>query len=180
MNIKIFGKINEATTELVLKKVETLKKRKNIKEIVIYIDSDGGCVDNTNKIRDALLPYKDVITTVALNVCSSNAISIFLLGSKRYTMPNCIFLFHRPFYMQDSFAKENEHITIPFLNERLKLLREDEKNLKEIYRESGFPNHFTKYLFSINKDIIVKIDDLLDWKILDGICDVELKYKISV
>ncbi len=180
MNLKIFGKIDDSTTELVLDKVEKIKKKGNVKKIDIYIDSDGGNLNSAYKIRELLLPYKDIITTIAINSCSSCAISIFLLGSKRYSLPNCKFLFHRPFYMQESFAEENENITVPFLTARLKTLKEDEEKLRAIYKENNFPNHFLKYLFSNDKDTCVKVDDLIDWKVIDGVCDIELKYKISV
>lgn len=120
----IIGEINEGTTAEILREViETEWEEEKIKEVEIYITSEGGYLKDCFAVIDIIQEYKKryglTIKTFGLGEISSSGFFLFLLGDYRYLYPSCRAFVH-------------EHITMnddrPY-GERLKADRTEEKEV---------------------------------------------------
>ena len=75
----------------VLRKLAELSSYNNI---VVNISSEGGDVEATQCIIDAIMKYKHVITR-AIGKCYSAAFEVWLIGHERFCYPYTSFMFHR-------------------------------------------------------------------------------------
>lgn len=67
--------------------------------IVIYLYTNGGEVYFTNSLVQTMLISKTPIYTVNMGITLSAGVFIFLAGSKRFSIPNALFLLH-PFQLE--------------------------------------------------------------------------------
>ena len=85
---------------------------KERKPIILYINSPGGSVFDGMGLVSAIQTSKTPVYTINLANCCSMGLIIFLVGHKRYTMPNSIFLMHEGYSgTYDASSKARETIT---------------------------------------------------------------------
>ncbi len=86
---------SDVDDESVLELVSTLQKMKHIREITIFIKSDGGDLYAGLCAMDHITTSPSHITTVADGLCASSASIMLLGGDNRYIMPNARILIHQ-------------------------------------------------------------------------------------
>lgn len=126
--VYIVGEVNEGTTEQILREVvETNWKEDSIKELDIYIVSEGGYLRDCFAIIDLITLLRKekniTVNTYGLGEIASAGFFLFLLGDKRFLYPSCRVFVH-------------EHITIndeKTYGERLKADRTEEKEVYDNY-----------------------------------------------
>jgi ATP-dependent protease ClpP protease subunit len=91
VNIQIIGEI-DAGTELEL--TSALRANPLAKEVVIFIDSRGGCVDSAENIYCALLSHRGHRTGYVIGACNSAAVSVLMACQSRVATPEATFLIH--------------------------------------------------------------------------------------
>ena len=128
-NLFIFGEIETTTASEVISQItETDFEQENIKELHIYICSEGGflsyCFAIIDMIRKIKKEHNITIYTYGLGEISSAGFFLFLLGDVRQLLPNCRIFVH-------------EHITVDpepqTYSDRLKADRTTEKLLYKSY-----------------------------------------------
>ena len=163
--IGIFGEINESTTAAIIPElIEEEFERDNIKELHIYICSEGGFLSHCFAIIDFLLMLKErfgvMIYTYALGEIASGGFFLFLLGDKRMLYPSCRIFVH-------------EHITTneepKTYSTRIKEDKTSEKALYEMYlaytsTQLGTTKRRAKTLLAMNKWLSKK--DIKQYNIL--------------
>lgn len=142
-----------------------------IEEIIIYIDSQGGEFICAYNILQLLEPFEDKITTVALSYCMSAATMLFLIGRKRLVINECKFIMHRPAVCTDNIS--NVRFSINVLRGMLESLKENEKFMKEFYKEHNVPRSLISEIFNTEEDYLILVGDLLATNMATGICEVE-------
>lgn len=81
------------------------------KPIILYISSPGGSVYDGLSLCSAISTSKTPVYTVNVGECCSMGLFIYLVGHKRYSMPNSIFLMHDgSAYGYDSSAKLKDRV----------------------------------------------------------------------
>lgn len=86
---------SDVDDETVLELVSTLQKMKHMREITIFIKSDGGDLYAGLCAMDHIMASPSHITTVADGLCASSASIMLLGGDNRYIMPNARILIHQ-------------------------------------------------------------------------------------
>lgn len=148
----IFGEISEDTSSTVIPELlETDFEGENIKELHLYICSEGGYLSHCFAIIDFIRVLKRqfnlTIYTYGLGEIASGGFFLFLLGDKRILFPSCRIFVH-------------EHITVDqepqTYSDRLKADKTTEKELYETYlaytsEELGISKKKAKTLLAKNK-----------------------------
>lgn len=124
----IVGEVNESTTSEVTRELlETDWADDNIRELHIYICSEGGYLRDCFAIIDLIEQIKDqfkvIIRTYGLGEVASAGFFIFLLGDERHLFPSCRVFVH-------------EHITVgteQTYGERIKADKTEEKEVYDNY-----------------------------------------------
>jgi len=174
--ICIFGEICEATSAAVIPElVECEFERDNIKELHIYICSEGGYLSHCFAIIDFILFLKKQfnlkIYTYALGEIASGGFFLFLLGEKRVMFPSCRIYVH-------------EHITVDeepkTYSNRIKEDKTTEKALYETYlnytaQQLGTTKRRAKTLLALDKWLSSK--DIARFNILGGASNEQAKSK---
>lgn len=140
-SICVFGEIGEATTASVIPELMAIDfEDENIKELHIYICSEGGYLSHCFAIIDFILALKKqfnlTIYTYGLGEIASGGFFLFLLGDVRKLFPSCRIFVH-------------EHITVgdepQTYSDRLKADKTTEKELYETYL------NYTAMMLGVNK-----------------------------
>lgn len=124
----IVGEVNESTTAEVAKElIEAEWEEENIRELHIYICSEGGYLRDCFAVIDLVQKIKSefniTIRTYGLGEVASAGFFIFLLGDERQLFPSCRVFVH-------------EHITMgteQTYGERIKADKTEEKEVYENY-----------------------------------------------
>ena len=97
----ITGEISEATdvleiaSEIIrLNKIERKVPKDQLKPIYIFIDSEGGVLDDSMYFADLILASRIPVYTIATGICMSAATLILLAGKKRFAFPHSQVLIH--------------------------------------------------------------------------------------
>jgi ATP-dependent protease ClpP protease subunit len=80
--------------------VRQVESHKDVTEIDVVINSEGGFVEEGNDIYDYLISLKSkgiIVNTIAKEVCASIATKVFLAGDKRIINGYTDFMIHNPF-----------------------------------------------------------------------------------
>ncbi len=81
------------------------------KPILLYLSSPGGSVYDGLSLCSAIQASKTPVYTICVGECCSMGLIIYLVGHKRYSMPNSIFLMHDGSeYAFDSSAKLKDRV----------------------------------------------------------------------
>lgn len=137
----LFGDINEYNIENVIKWIvfeNMVQGKDNDKVLTLYINSDGGNVNDALALIDIMNQSKFKIRTIGIGSVISSAFLIFISGSKgeRYISKNASIMCHQfshsfdgKFHDIKSQMKENE-----YLNERMEniILNNSILDLKKI------------------------------------------------
>jgi ATP-dependent protease ClpP protease subunit len=124
----VIGEVNETTVEGIVKDiVETDWIEDNIKEVHMYICSEGGylrdCFAVIDIIQQIKMQFNLTIRTYGLGEVASAGFFLFLLGDDRFLFPSCRVFVH-------------EHITIndeKTYGERLKADKTEEREVYDNY-----------------------------------------------
>lgn len=139
----------------------TIDKGKPIKDrkpIILYLSSPGGSVFDGMGVVSAIQTSKTPIYTVNVGQCCSMCLILYLVGHKRYSMPNSIFLMHEGYSgTYDATSKARE--TIAFEANQLAELEKNiilektfltKKEYEKRYKEEWYflPEESKKYGFT--------------------------------
>lgn len=98
VTINIEGEINTDTASCVATSVTKCISSKQ-PVLLVYIDSEGGCVYSAQRIVSLLDELKErSVRVITINVQKtfSAAVLVFAAGNRRYTLPNSVFMVHKP------------------------------------------------------------------------------------
>jgi ATP-dependent Clp endopeptidase proteolytic subunit ClpP len=151
---------SEITDESVLELVKQIHTMEHMRELVIFIKSDGGDLYSGLSAMDHIRNSPATITTVADGLCASAASIMLLGGHKRLIMENAHVLIHQ---ITSEFSGKYEE-----LKDEKKQLSSLMNRLVKIYKkETSIPeNKLTKYL---KKDTILSASKCVRYGIVDGI-----------
>lgn len=143
-----------------------LEKRK---PILFYLSSPGGSVYDGLSLCSAIQTSKTPVYCVNIGECCSMGLMIHIVGHKRYTLPNSIFLMHEGYSgAADASSKAKDRIDFDcgVLADRMKKIILDhtkltKKQYDEKYRKEWYflPDEAKKYGFT---DFIIGEDCDLD------------------
>jgi len=127
-NIFIIGEVNENTTsEIVRELIDINWDEEEIKELNIYVSSQGGFLSDCFAIMDLVLSLKKEhnlkIKTYGLGEVASAGFFLFLLGDNRVLYPRCRVYVHSHITM----GEEKTYV------ERIKADKNEEKELYNNY-----------------------------------------------
>lgn len=81
------------------------------KPILLYISSPGGSVYDGLSLCSAIQTSKTPVYTINIGECCSMGLFVYLVGEKRYAMPNSVFLMHDGSeFAVDSSAKLRDRV----------------------------------------------------------------------
>ncbi len=128
-SIYVFGEISESTSSCIIPDLaETDFKTDKIKQLHIYICSEGGYLSHSFAIIDFITKlkkkYKFTIHTHAMGEIASGAFFLFLLGDKKILYPSCRIYVHE----HSTINEEPKTYSI-----RIKEDKTSEKLLYEMY-----------------------------------------------
>lgn len=161
----INGPFTPLMMENIAFKLLSLAENKNIPEITLYINSNGGYVDSFNPLMDIIDTIKKPVSTIVLGKAYSAGAMLLLCGHKghRFAYKNAEILIHEvadfPGYAKNTQTQHNaknldriNNLLISIIKERTKMKKE------EIY----------KYMHS-NSDIFITAKEALRYGIIDKI-----------
>ncbi len=130
--------------------------------VTVYINSPGGSADSGFAIYDMMKMIRCPVQTVAVGLCASAGVTIFMGGSKgmKYTLPYARFLLHQPSTGAYGQASDLE-ITAK------EILRLREVYAEIIQKEMGLDKQ--KLLEDANRDFWLSAQEALDYGLLDKI-----------
>lgn len=86
--------------------------KKKSKELLLLINSDGGCMEDAFALVDVMNSSTIPIKTVGLGSVASSGLIIFLAGNTRILTPNTSILSHQYTWGYDTGAKHHELFAI--------------------------------------------------------------------
>lgn len=162
--IFINGEFNEQMAKSVTAQLLYLESVDNEKDIYIYINSGGGCINSMYAIYDTMNYIKPDVCTVGLGQCCSAASFILAAGKKgkRFALPNVSHMIHE--LSSGMSGKANELETY---YEKLRKLR---------IKMAGHYNEMTGkpielLLEMMQKDVWMTSEEALEFGLID-----EIKY----
>lgn len=120
MFICVNEEITNATVNRILEIL--LTKDQEDKNITVFINSQGGCVDSGYAVHDLLRLSGCNITTYAVSEVFSSAIIIYLAGDIRYATEHSSFMVHEPFHEYE--ANSSSSMTAHSYRKNLKELQD--------------------------------------------------------
>lgn len=121
-HVYITGEITSETTHQV---VEFLVKS-GTGDLVVYVDSPGGCPRSAFAIYEALRASGKKVTTHAVNLVASAAVIIYLAGTERFATPYSQFLIHEVMMGEIGFQRAKD------MKKNQKELEEDTDRIYEL------------------------------------------------
>jgi ATP-dependent protease ClpP protease subunit len=131
-----------------------------LKNIIVFINSTGGSVNNGLTIYDLFKSLPCNITTVALGNCFSIATVIFSLGEKRFIGKNTKFLIHSCSYR----AVENSEANAYELKNIINSMEDDNSTIINCYLSAKnfiMPKKHLEEIFASGKDVRYTLQELL-------------------
>lgn len=130
--------------------------------VTVYINSPGGSADSGFAIYDMMKMIRCPVQTVAVGLCASAGVTMFMGGSKgmKYALPYARFLLHQPSTGAYGQASDLE-ITAK------EILRIREVYAEIIQKEMGLDKQ--KLLEDANRDFWLSAQEALEYGILDKI-----------
>ena len=109
--VEIFGSITDVEPRSLWKDTKTMKKRYNITEIDMFINSHGGSATDGLSLADIILKSKKdgfKIEAYVTGKCASAAVVALAVADKRVASPGCMFMVHKA-KISKAFAQEDIH-----------------------------------------------------------------------
>ena len=97
-SILVSEDITDKTAKSVITQVLILNQRSETEHITVYVNSPGGSADSGMAIYDILKFSTAPIRTVAIGLCGSAAVTVFMGAGagQHFCTPNTRFLLHQP------------------------------------------------------------------------------------
>ncbi len=166
-SIEIEGEINEKTASVVTQAFTEFKRRE-VKEVIFQINSEGGSfgygVDIINDILDARIEHK---MTVVMSVdkrqlCASMCTSIFATGSIRMAAPDSVWVFHSPAIGEEDLKRLSADD-----REKVKQVIEHAREIMMMTYETAdkdFANNVLKpYIMGQKKELVLSAWQIIDY-----------------
>ena len=112
--------------------------------IKIFINSQGGDLQSTLTIVDAIKISRTPVFTYNIGTCYREALYIYLMGLKRYSLPRASFLFEKKL---DVFTEENQASNYD------KFIEKQNKELKHYFQIINKSKLNGKYISKYHLDI---------------------------
>lgn len=94
-------------------------------DITILMDCEGGECEAMFEMVEQMKNYPHEITTMNIGLVASAALTLFVCGNRRLSLPNANFMFHRAVVTVDTTHLTMLYLTIHELADTLKHLTED-------------------------------------------------------
>lgn len=110
-NRKIFltEEINATVCKLLIEQLLWFENEAPGEEIVIYINSPGGCVHDGLAVYDTIRMISSPVRTVCIGTAASMGAILFLAGEKREMLPHTRIMIHDPSYAGGSYSGKKPH-----------------------------------------------------------------------
>lgn len=110
-NRKIFltEEITSTTCRLLIEQLLWLEAEAPGEEIVLFINSPGGCVHDGLSVYDTIRTIKSPVRTVCIGTAASMGAILFLAGEKREMLPHTRIMIHDPSYAGGSYSGKKPH-----------------------------------------------------------------------
>jgi len=92
----LIGGVDGASSGEMIKKLLYLEKESKTEEIVIYINSPGGSVQDGLAVYDTIMMMEAPVRTVCIGTCASMGAILFLAGERRQMMRHGKIMIHDP------------------------------------------------------------------------------------
>ena len=133
-----------------------------LKPIVIQLHSFGGDSYQAYALADTILTSRTPVITVAASVAMSAGFIILIAGHKRYALPHAQALVHAGYAAFEGTASEVEQA-----QKNYKRMQTVDK--KFVLERTAIPE--AVYNRQKNKDWYLSVDDMLKYKIIDGVVE---------
>lgn len=133
-----------------------------LKPIVIQLHSFGGDSYQAYALADTILTSRTPVITVAASVAMSAGFIILIAGHKRYAFPHAQALVHAGYAAFEGTASEVEQA-----QKNYKRMQTVDK--KFVLERTAIPE--AVYNRQKNKDWYLSVDDMLKYKIIDGVVE---------
>lgn len=110
-NRKIFltEEITPVTCRLLIEQLLWLEAEAPGEEIVLYINSPGGCVHDGLAVYDTIRMLSSPVRTVCIGTAASMGAILFLAGEQREMLPHTRIMIHDPSYAGGSYSGKKPH-----------------------------------------------------------------------
>ena len=132
----------ESTPVTMLSVARQVESAKDASELVVFINSPGGYIEEADAIFNYLKEQGKKITTVAFGTCASIATKLFLLGETRMIQEGCFFMIHNPWNTASGDADKMAEISKDLKNTENKMAKEyasltgtSESAIKELMKQ---------------------------------------------
>lgn len=92
--IQLWGEVTEDTVATVSLALAALRKRRDVAEITLAINSNGGQAHPMWALIDALQTMPQTVTTIAEGWALSAGLMVYMAGDRRIVSPHARLLFH--------------------------------------------------------------------------------------
>ena len=126
------GDIGDASTELFLGVLRQVVRKPSIRNVVIFINSNGGCGPAGQIAHNILRKASKKVRVITVNAGSADsaALTIFCAGDVRLALEHSSFVVHYSSLSASDFSVKN-------INRHKKYLTEDKKWDDELYKRIG-------------------------------------------
>ena len=94
--IELVGEIDDQAVNALIRELRYLERQDPDAEIVMYINSPGGCVDSGLALYDTMQAISCPVRTVCVGLAASMAALIFVSGHQRDMLPHSRVMIHDP------------------------------------------------------------------------------------
>jgi len=132
-------------------------------EVIIYMDSHGGCLGSAYGIYHALKSCGKRVVTHAVDEVQSAAVIIYLAGTHRTAVPGADFMLHAPYHVPDESVRN----TATYLATRATELEKSATDLFSMYvKETKLKMKILKDKLKNNEDWHVTVKDCMKFGII--------------
>lgn len=136
------------------------KPESELKPIIIQVHSFGGDLHQAYAIADTIMTSRTPVITVAASVAMSAGFIILIAGHKRYALPHSQALVHAGYAAFEGTASEVDQAQKNY--KRMQTM-----NKQFVLERTEIPE--ATYNRQKNKDWYLSIDDMLKYKVIDGV-----------
>ena len=173
----IYGEIDEEQSLQVIKQIKYLYD-KDFEHIYIYINCEGGTVEDARAIIDEIeicIKNGIVVTTICTGKAYSCGAFILIFGSERYATKHSCIMLHPVQYEQaeDSVKLQQKYSDFS--------IKQYEKFIKEIAKKCGNAKvkEVNKFIREVDENIWVDVNGAMKMGIIDGVWSNRLEKEIN-
>jgi len=160
--IFVSGQITAELANTTIAQLLFLQKEDNKKDIIMYINSNGGSIDAGMAIIDTMYHVAPPITTVAVGLAASMGALILTCGEKgrRYSLPSASILIHQPLG-----GAEGQATDIEIAMKHIQKFKIDINNL--LHRQTGQP--MDKIKQDVERDYWMSAKEAKEYGLIDDV-----------